>query len=134
MAERRMFAKSIVLADQFTALPAKTQCLYYALGMNADDDGFVGNPKAVCRLSGATAKDLNLLRDKGYLLFFDSGVIAITHWRVSNTIRADRYKPSVYMKERSMVMANEAGEYVRFQRSGDMPAGIPDVTPLGYPM
>ena len=45
MAERRMFAKTIVLSDAFLDLPLGSRCLYYTLGMLADDDGFVNSPE-----------------------------------------------------------------------------------------
>lgn len=39
MAERRMFAKTIVTSDEFLDMPATARCLYFTLGMFADDDG-----------------------------------------------------------------------------------------------
>ena len=41
MAERRMFAKTIVTSDAFLDMPLSARCLYFTLGMLADDDGFV---------------------------------------------------------------------------------------------
>ena len=38
MAERRMFAKTIVLSDAFLDMPMSARCLYFTLGMLADDD------------------------------------------------------------------------------------------------
>ena len=117
MAERRMFAKSVVLADRFLALPAKVRCLYFTLGMSADDDGFVGNPKSICRLCGAGTKELQALQDSGYLYTFDSGVVALRHWRTCNQIRADRHKPTDFMQEREALIPNGAGEYLRLGMS-----------------
>ena len=113
MAERRMFAKSVVLADQFLALSPKTRCLYFALGMSADDDGFVGNPKSICRLCGAGERELQTLLEKGYVYLFDSGVAALRHWRTCNLIRADRHKPTDYTKEREKLIFNGTGEYLQ---------------------
>jgi len=45
MANRRMFSLTIVDTDIFLDMPSTTQNLYFHLGMRADDDGFVGNPK-----------------------------------------------------------------------------------------
>lgn len=49
MAERRMFAKTIIDSDAFLEMPASTQNLYFHLSMRADDDGFINNPKRICR-------------------------------------------------------------------------------------
>ena len=49
MAERRMFAKTIVLSDAFLDMPLSTRCLYFTLGMLGDDDGFINSPKSVMR-------------------------------------------------------------------------------------
>ena len=45
MAERRMFSKTVIDSDVFSDMPLTTQALYFHLGMRADDDGFVNNPK-----------------------------------------------------------------------------------------
>ena len=41
MAERRMFAKSIIGSARFLRMPVSARLLYYDLGMQADDDGVV---------------------------------------------------------------------------------------------
>ena len=43
MAERRMFAKTIIDSDAFLDMPLSTQSLYFHLSMRADDDGFINN-------------------------------------------------------------------------------------------
>ena len=58
MAERRMFAKSVVLEDRFMELAPMARCLYYTLNMEADDDGFVGAPKGIVKFCGAKLADL----------------------------------------------------------------------------
>ena len=82
MAERRMFAKSIVLSDDFLDMPMSSRVLYFTFGMVADDDGFVNNPKGIMRQIGATADDLRVLLARKYVIVFDSGVIVIRHWRM----------------------------------------------------
>jgi hypothetical protein len=99
MAERRMFAKTIIDSDGFLDLPLSTQALYFHLSMRADDDGFVNNPKKILRMTGATHNEIELLLDKRFILLFESGVIVIKHWRMHNYIQADRYKPTVYQEE-----------------------------------
>ena len=111
MAERRMFAKTIVTSDAFLDMPLSARCLYFTLGMFADDDGFVNNPKSIMRQVGACADDLNLLLAKRFILSFDSGVIVIKHWRIHNYIQKDRYKETKYIEERSTLMLDEKGAY-----------------------
>lgn len=111
MAERRMFAKTIVLSDDFLDMPTSTRCLYFGLGMVADDDGFINNPKSVVRQVGASIDDLNLLVAKRFVLSFDSGVIAIKHWKIHNYIPKDRYKETKYLDEKSSLTVDERGAY-----------------------
>ena len=111
MAERRMFAKTIVTSDAFLDMPLSARCLYFTLGMFADDDGFVNNPKSIMRQVGACTDDLNLLLLKRFILAFDSGVIVIKHWRIHNYIQKDRYKPTDYLEEKSMLDIKDNGAY-----------------------
>ena len=111
MAERRMFAKTIVTSDAFLDMPLSARCLYFTLGMFADDDGFVNNPKSIMRQVGACTDDLNLLLLKRFILKFDSGVIVIKHWRIHNYIQKDRYKETKYIDEKATLMLDEKGAY-----------------------
>ena len=99
MANKRMFTMKIVDSDAFLEMPLSTQCLYFHLNMRADDDGFIGNPKRICKLVGCNDDDLKLLIAKRFVLVFDSGVIVIKHWRMHNTIQKDRYVPTTYSDE-----------------------------------
>ena len=96
MAERRMFAKTIIDSDAFLDMPLSAQALYFHLSMRADDDGFINNPKKIQRVIGGSDDDLKLLIAKRFLLPFESGVVVIKHWKIHNFIRTDRYKPTVY--------------------------------------
>lgn len=111
MAERRMFAKTIVTSDAFLDMPLSARCLYFTLGMFADDDGFVNNPKSIMRQVGACTDDLNLLLLKRFILSFESGVIVIKHWKIHNYIAKDRYKETKYIEEKSTLMLDEKGAY-----------------------
>lgn len=111
MAERRMFAKTIVTSDAFLDMPLSARCLYFTLGMFADDDGFVNNPKSIMRQVGASPDDLNLLLVKRFILAFESGVIVIKHWKIHNYIAKDRYKETKYIEEKSTLMLDEKGAY-----------------------
>ena len=68
MAERRMFAKSIIDSDAFLDMPLSARCLYFTLGMFADDDGFVGSPKGIMRQCGASQDDMKILLEKRFVL------------------------------------------------------------------
>ena len=92
MAERRMFAKSIIDSDAFLDMPMSARLLYYDLSMRADDDGFVNSPKKIMKIVGASVDDMNILIARKFILDFESGVIVIKHWRIHNYIRIDRYK------------------------------------------
>ena len=121
MAERRMFAKTIIDSDAFLDMPLSTQSLYFHLSMRADDDGFINNPKKIQRMIGCADDDLKLLLAKNFIIPFESGVCVIKHWKIHNYIRNDRYKPTVYAEEKAQLMCKENGAYT---------FGIPD----GYQM
>lgn len=111
MAERRMFAKTIIDSDTFLEMPMSAQALYFHLGMRADDDGFVNSPRRIQRDVGASADDLKLLVAKQFIIPFDSGVIVIRHWRMHNYIQKDRYKPTIYAAEKDTLKLTQNGMY-----------------------
>ena len=86
MAKRRMFSQQITDSDAFLDMPLSAQALYFHLGMSADDDGFVNNPKRVQRVIGANEDDLKLLIAKNFIIAFDTGVMVIKHWKINNYI------------------------------------------------
>lgn len=118
MAEKRMFAKSIVLSDAFLDMPMSARCLYFTLSMFADDDGFVSSPKGIMRQCGASEDDLRVLLSKRYVLAFDSGVIVIKHWRINNFLRKDRHISTTYKEELATLMLDEKGAYVESVNCG----------------
>lgn len=73
IAERRMFAKTIIDSDVFIDMPISARLLYYDLGMRADDDGFVNSPKKIVRMIGASQDDLNILASKGFITLVEEG-------------------------------------------------------------
>lgn len=117
MAERRMFAKSIVLSDAFLDMPLSARCLYFTLGMLADDDGFIGSPKAIMRQCGASQDDMIILLQKRFILSFESGVIVIKHWRLNNYLQGDRHKTTTYVEEKAELALDEKGAYT--EKKGD---------------
>ena len=129
MAERRMFAKTIIDSDMFLDMPLSTQALYFHLSMRADDDGFINNPKKIQRMVGASDDDLKVLVMKRFILPFDSGVVVIKHWRIHNYIRNDRYKETVYQEEKAQLLLKENGAYTEMTALG-IPSGSQDVSTL----
>lgn len=122
MAEKRMFARSLIDSDAFLDMPLSAQALYFHLNMRADDDGFVNNPKRITDYVGAASDDLKLLLAKRFIIVFDdSGVIVIRHWRLHNTLRSDRYHPTNYQAELSRLCIAENNAYTE-QKSGQKEA------------
>lgn len=119
MAERRMFAKTIIDSDAFTDMPLSTQALYFHLSMRADDDGFINNPKKIQRMIGASDDDLKVLVMKRFIIPFESGIVVIKHWKIHNYIRNDRYKETVYLREKEMLETKENGSYTECQTMAD---------------
>ena len=111
MAERRMFAKTIIDSDAFIDMPLSTQALYFHLSMRADDDGFINNAKKIQRMIGASDDDLKMLAVKRFIIPFDTGIVVIKHWKIHNYIRGDRKKDTVYPEEMALLTEKENGAY-----------------------
>ena len=107
MAERRMFAKTIIDSDAFLDMPMTTQCLYFHLSMRADDEGFVNNPKRIQRMIGVGDDDLKLLIAKGFIIPFESGICVVKHWFIHNYIRGDRFKATSCVEEKAKLFLDE---------------------------
>ena len=96
MAERRMFSKRVVGSARFLKMPISTQCLYFHLGLNADDDGIV-EAYTIIKQIGATEDDLKVLVAKGFCKVLNEDLVTyITDWRENNKLRADRKIDSLY--------------------------------------
>ena len=125
MAERRMFSKRIISSDAFMDMSASAQMLYFHLSMWADDEGFVNNPKTIQRMCGADSEDMSVLIKKGLVIRFESGIIAIKHWKTHNYIRGDRIKPTYCADEKAMLTVGEDGVY-SFAEQNSENAGEPE--------
>ena len=126
MAERRMFAKTIIDSDAFLDMSVTARLLYYDLSMRADDDGFVNSPKKIMRMIGASEDDLRMLAARKFIIPFENGVVVIKHWRIHNYIRKDRYNETTYSEQKELLELDENGSYrlVDDQRSTN---GLPVV-------
>ena len=111
MAQKRMFSRIFTESDDFIDMPAMAQLLYIHLSMNADDDGFVNNPKTIMRICGAGREEIDLLRKNEFIISFDSGVIVIRHWKLNNNIRKDTYHETVCLKEKASLGLDENNIY-----------------------
>jgi len=129
MADRRMFTKKITETDSFLDMPMSTQALYFHLCMNADDDGFVKNPKRMCRMLGCADDDLRLLIVRRFVLIYEpNGILIIKHWRMHNYLRKDRYHPSEYAEIKDFLYVKDNGAYTFDSEKGEpfSTVGIPD--------
>ncbi|ANT43559.1 replisome organizer protein [Lactococcus phage 62503] len=112
MAQRRMFSKEVTTSDLFVDMPSSSQLLYFHLGMEADDEGFIGNAKMLSRAYGSNNDDLKLLEAKGFIIAFPSGVTVVKDWNLNNKIRKDRQKPTIYTEEKMLLSLDSKGSYL----------------------
>ena len=110
MAQRRMFSPQIVESEEFLTMPSTSQALYFHLGMNADDDGFI-QPKITMRTTGANDDDLKVLLGKRFLLAFEGGVVVIKHWLIHNLIQKDRYHPTRFQDQKKLLLIKDNKAY-----------------------
>ena len=111
MAERRMFAKTIIDSDAFLDMPTSARLLYYDLSMRADDDGFINSPKKIIRMTGAADGDLKVLIAKKFVIPFENGIVVIKHWLIHNYIRKDTYNETQYKEQKAMLTLDENKSY-----------------------
>ena len=123
MAERRMFAKTIIDSDAFVDMPTSARLLYFDLGMRGDDDGFINAPKKIMRMTGASDDDMKLLIAKKFVIPFENGVVVIKHWKIHNYIRSDRYVETKYKEQKALLSLDENNSYTL--DTPCLPDGIP---------
>ena len=111
MANRRMFAKTIIDSDAFLDMPVTSQLLYFHLSMRADDDGFINKPKSIMRSCGGNEDDMKILISKKFIIPFDSGIVVIKHWKIHNLIAKDRYTETKYKEEKATLMLDDNNSY-----------------------
>jgi len=105
-----MFDKAIIDTDRFMDLGMTSKGLYFLLGMEADDEGFVSYKK-VMRVHGGNEDDMKVLVAKGFVLSFPSGVVVITDWNKNNYLDKHRITPTEYQKERKLLVLTEDKNY-----------------------
>lgn len=132
MAERRMFAKTIIDSDAFLDMPLSAQALYFHLSMRGDDEGFVNNPKKIQRMIGASDDDAKILVAKKFIIPFESGVVVIKHWKIHNYIRGDRLVETKYKEERSLLALDENGAYTSIANDEQLVLSAKDMRKRAY--
>ena len=124
MADKRMFSSKIIDSDAFIEMSPMARLLYFNLSLHADDDGFTNSARREMKIVGAQDSDLDELVDNKFVIRFESGVVAIKHWRINNTIRSDRYKATTYTDEKSLLTIEPNGAYtIKSELKND---GIPN--------
>ncbi len=111
----------VVDTDNFLEMPLTAQCLYFHLGMRADDDGFIDAPKRILRYIGSNNDDLKILLTKGYLIPFEDGVVVIRDWLKNNQIRADRKKSTRYTEKLSLLAVEKDTYVVNLYNDNQLP-------------
>lgn len=121
MANRRMISKDIMTSDAFLTLPIAAQALYTQIVLDADDRGFCDSPVRLMRMIGAEREDLEALVEKRFLLSFDSGVVCVKHWEMTNTVKKDRFNETKYLAEFDTLEIKPNGAYTE-RKVGNQPS------------
>ena len=129
MANKRMYSKDVTDSDAFIELSSAAQALYFHLNQGADDDGFNNQVSMAMWKAHASTDDLKVLLAKNFIIRFECGVIVIKHWRLHNTLRKDRYTPTNYQEELSLLGIKENGAYtIGCQVVAEvLPSGCPSI-------
>ncbi len=105
-----MFDKAIIDTDKFMDLSMTAKAMYFLLGMEADDEGFVSYKK-VLRIHGGNEDDVKILVAKNFLLSFPSGVVVVTDWNVNNYLDKNRIRKTEYQTEKAMLYLTPDKKY-----------------------
>ena len=106
-----MFDRAIIDTDRFMDLPMTAKAMYFLLGMEADDEGFVSYKK-VLRIHGGAEDDVKVLIAKNFLISFPTGVVVITDWNTNNWLDTRRIKSTEYQNEKKLIALTSDKKYV----------------------
>lgn len=96
MGNRRMISKTVTQTHRFLRLPLEAQALYFHLIQNCDDDGVV-EAFPILRMIGASEDNLGLLVVKRFVKPLNEEMVYfVVDFHEQNTVRKDRYTPSIY--------------------------------------
>lgn len=91
-----MISKTVTQTHRFLRLPLEAQALYFHLIQNCDDDGVV-EAFPILRMIGASEDNLGLLVVKRFVKPLNEEMVYfVVDFHEQNTVRKDRYTPSVY--------------------------------------
>ncbi len=101
-----MLDRRILISDVFLHLSHKEQCLYLHLLLNADDDGFIGNPLFIAERFICNGNDIQTLINLDFLIGFDdSHVVVIKDWPLEYyNSDSDYYTPTIYQNEKTQLV------------------------------
>lgn len=122
MANRRMISKDIMTSDAFLTLPIAAQALYTQIVLDADDRGFCDSPVRLMRMIGAEREDLEALISKRFMLAFDTGVVCVKHWEMTNAIQPSRRTETRYVTELETLEVKSNGAYTEKSKSEISPS------------
>lgn len=105
-----MFDRAIIDTDKFMDMPLSAKAIYFLLGMEADDEGFVSYKK-VMRIHGGNDDDIKILLVKKLIIMFESKVVVITDWQKNNWLDTRRIKPTEYQTEKQLLTINSDKSY-----------------------
>ena len=111
MANRRCFSKDIVCSDDFYDLPISSQALYFHLGMQADDRGYINNARTIIKIIGSSSGDLEALIQKKFVLVRNNNLILIKGWRINNSIQPSRLVETHYTEDLKTLFFDENNSY-----------------------
>lgn len=96
MGNRRMISKTVTQTHRFLRLTLEAQALYFHLIQNCDDDGVV-EAFPIIRMIGASEDNLGLLVIKQFVKPLNEEMVYfVVDFHEQNTVRKDRYTPSIY--------------------------------------
>lgn len=106
-----MFDRAIIDTDNFMDLPVSAKALYFLLGMDADDEGFV-SPRKIQKIHGGNDDDTKVLIAKNFIIPFKSGIVVITDWNNNNWLDSRRIRPTKYQEEKKLLALNKDKSYM----------------------
>lgn len=106
-----MFSKEIVRSDAFTELPLASQALYFQLGMDTDDRGYISNARAIIRIIQAKPQDLEPLIRERFVLIRGDTLLLQKHFRINNYIQKDRFHETNYVDDLRRLFYEDNGAY-----------------------
>lgn len=128
LAERQMALSDFFTPSTYQDSSGKENKCYKCTRMGCEflankftgEKGIIFTANRIRKVVEASKEDYQILFDRGYLLQMANGLVVVAHWKICNSIRKDRYKPTVYQSEWSKLRLLD-NVYV-LDEKGDAPA------------